>query len=36
MSAEKLYEFEIGERAVYPCHGVGTIEKIEASKAKIV
>lgn len=30
MSAEKLYEFNIGEKAVYPCHGVGTIEKIEA------
>jgi len=31
MSAEKLYDFCIGEKAVYPCHGVGTIEKIEAS-----
>lgn len=30
MSAEKLYEFHIGEKAVYPCHGVGTIENIEA------
>jgi CarD family transcriptional regulator len=30
MSAEKFYDFEIGEKAVYPCHGVGTIENIEA------
>ncbi len=30
MSAQKIYEFGIGEKAVYPCHGVGTIEKIEA------
>ena len=30
MSAEKLYDFGIGEKAVYPCHGVGTIEKIES------
>ena len=30
MSAEKFYDFGIGEKAVYPCHGVGTIEKIEA------
>lgn len=30
MSAEKLYDFDIGEKAVYPCHGVGTIENIEA------
>lgn len=32
MSAEKLYSYEfcIGQKAVYPCHGVGTIEGIEA------
>lgn len=30
MSSEKLCEFRVGEKAVYPCHGVGTIEKIEA------
>ncbi len=32
MSAQKLYEFNIGEKAVYPCHGVGTIENIEACR----
>lgn len=30
MSAEKFYDFTVGEKAVYPCHGVGTIEDIEA------
>ncbi|MBX9702800.1 MAG: CarD family transcriptional regulator [Silvanigrellaceae bacterium] len=30
MSAERLFEFSVGQKAVYPCHGVGTIENIEA------
>jgi len=30
MSAEKFCDFAIGQKAVYPCHGVGTIEDIEA------
>lgn len=30
MNAEWVYDFDIGQKAVYPCHGVGTIEKIEA------
>jgi CarD family transcriptional regulator len=29
MSAEKL-TFRVGQKAVYPCHGVGTIENIES------
>ncbi|RDB36139.1 CarD family transcriptional regulator [Spirobacillus cienkowskii] len=29
MSAEKFYDFIVGQKAVYPCHGVGTIENIE-------
>jgi len=30
MSAKKFYDFTVGQKAVYPCHGVGTIEDIEA------
>lgn len=29
MSVENFYEFCVGEKAVYPCHGIGTIENIE-------
>lgn len=28
----KVYDFNIGQKAVYPCHGVGTIENIESCK----
>ena len=28
-SAMKFYDFNVGQKAVYPCHGVGTIEHIE-------
>lgn len=30
MSAEKICSFNVGQKAVYPCHGVGTIETIES------
>jgi CarD family transcriptional regulator len=26
----KVYDFRVGQKAVYPCHGVGTIEDIES------
>jgi len=29
MGIENCYEFCVGEKAVYPCHGIGTIENIE-------
>ena len=29
-SAIKVYDFNVGQKAVYPCHGVGTIEHIES------
>lgn len=30
MRAHELKEFVIGQTAVYPCHGIGTIESIES------
>ncbi len=30
MSAERITNFRVGQKAVYPCHGVGTIENIES------
>jgi CarD family transcriptional regulator len=30
MSAERICHFNVGQKAVYPCHGVGTIETIES------
>jgi CarD family transcriptional regulator len=29
-SCIKVYDFNVGQKAVYPCHGVGTIEHIES------
>ena len=30
MNLEKVYDFNVGQKAVYPCHGVGTIEGIQS------